>query len=97
MSDEEDVDVYGECRNFIKFCKEQGIQVTSEAVATVWAGFLTSVAIEEDEEDATLDDYSIEKENKEIDEENKEIDEYNRKVDKYNQALENGENSDDNF
>ena len=75
MSDEEDVDVYGECRNFIKFCKEQGIQVTSEAVATVWAGFLTSVAIEEDEEDATLDDYSIEKENKEIDE-------YNHKVDK---------------
>ena len=75
MSDEEDVDVYGECRNFIKFCKEQGIQVTSEAVATVWAGFLTSVAIEEDEEDTTLDDYSIK-------EENKEIDEYNRKVDK---------------
>ena len=75
MSYEEDVDVYGECRNFIKFCKEQGIQVTSEAVATVWAGFLTSVAIEEDEEDTTLDDYSIK-------EENKEIDEYNRKVDK---------------
>ena len=66
MSYEEDVDVYGECRNFIKFCKEQGIQVTSEAVATVWAGFLTSVAIEEDEEDTTLDDYSIEEENKEI-------------------------------
>jgi|TARA_B110000014_G_C19974051_1_gene504326 hypothetical protein len=82
MSDEEDVDVYGECRNFIKFCKEQGIQVTSEAVATVWAGFLTSVAIEEDEEDTTLDDYSIEEENNEIDAENKEIDEYNRKVDK---------------
>ena len=36
MSFEEDVDVYGECRNFIKFCKEQGIPVTSEAVATVW-------------------------------------------------------------
>ena len=35
MSYEEDVDVYGECRNFIKFCKEQQIQVTSEAVATV--------------------------------------------------------------
>ena len=75
MSYEEDVDVYGECRNFIKFCKEQGIQVTSEAVSTVWAGLLTSVAIEEDDEDTTLDDYSIK-------EENKEIDEYNRKVDK---------------
>ena len=34
MSFEEDVDVYGECRNFIKFCKEQGIQVSSEAIAT---------------------------------------------------------------
>jgi hypothetical protein len=32
-----------------------------------------------------------------IEKENKEIDEYNRKVDKYNQALENGENSDDDF
>ena len=66
MSYEEDVDVYGECRNFIKFCKEQGIQVTSEAVATVWAGFLTSVAIEEDEEDTTLDDYSIKKKIKKL-------------------------------
>ena len=44
MSFEEDVDVYGECRNFIKFCKEQEIQVTSEAVATIWAAFQTNVA-----------------------------------------------------
>ena len=60
MSYEEDVDVYGECRNFIKFCKEQQIQVTSEAVATVWATFQTNVALDEDEEDddePTLDDY----------------------------------------
>ena len=59
MSYEEDVDVYGECRNFIKFCKEQQIQVTSEAVATVWAAFQTNVALDEEEEDeeTTLDDY----------------------------------------
>ena len=57
MSYEEDVDVYDECRNFIKFCKEQGIQVTSEAIATVWAGFQTSVALEEDDDETTLDDY----------------------------------------
>ena len=57
MSFEEDVDVYGECRNFIKFCKEQGIQVTSEAVATVWAAFQTNVALDEDEAERTLDDY----------------------------------------
>ena len=50
MSFEEDVDVYGECRNFIKFCKEQGIQVTSEAVATVWAAFQTNVALDRSEE-----------------------------------------------
>jgi hypothetical protein len=56
MSFEEDVDVHGECRNFIKFCKEQEIQVTSEAVATVWAAFQTNVALDEDEE-TTLDDY----------------------------------------
>ena len=56
MSFEEDVDVFGECRNFIKFCKEQEIQVTSEALAIVWAGFQTSVALDEDEE-TTLDDY----------------------------------------
>jgi hypothetical protein len=55
MSIEEDVDVYGECENFIKFCKEQGIQVTSEAVAIVWTGFQTSVALDEDE--STLDDF----------------------------------------
>ena len=40
----------------IKFCKEQGIQVTSEAVATIWAAFQTNVALDEDEE-TTLDDY----------------------------------------
>ena len=59
MSFEEDVDVYGECRNFIKFCKEQEIQVTSEAIATVWAAFQTNVALddEEDDEETTLDDY----------------------------------------
>ena len=57
MSYEEDVDVYDECRNFIKFCKEQGIKVTSEAIATVWAGFQTSVALEEDDDETTLDDY----------------------------------------
>ena len=57
MSFEEDVDVYGECRNFIKFCKEQGIQVTSEAIATVWAAFQTNVALDEDEAERTLDDY----------------------------------------
>jgi hypothetical protein len=58
MSSEEDVDVYGECRNFIKFCKEQEIQVTSEAVATVWAAFQTNVALDEDEDgETTLDDY----------------------------------------
>ena len=58
MSFEEDVDVYGECRNFIKFCKEQGIQVTSEGVATVCAAFQTNVALDEDdEEETTLDDY----------------------------------------
>ena len=52
------IDVYGECRNFIKFCKEQGIQVTSEAVATVWAAFQTNVALDDDDdEEATLDDY----------------------------------------
>ena len=56
MNLEEDVDVYGECRNFIKFCKEQGMPVTSEAVATVWAAFQTNVALDEDEE-TTLDDY----------------------------------------
>ncbi|MBC8251082.1 MAG: hypothetical protein H8E89_05800 [Candidatus Nitrosopelagicus sp.] len=57
MSFEEDVDVFGECRNFIKFCKEQGIQVTSEAVAVVWAGFQTNVALDEDDDDETLDDF----------------------------------------
>lgn len=58
MSYEEDVDVYDECRNFIKFCNEQQIQVTSEAVATVWAAFQTNVALdEEDDEDTTLDDF----------------------------------------
>ena len=57
MSFEEDVDVYGECRNFIKFCKEQGIQVTSEAVATVWAAFQTNVALDENDEETSLDDY----------------------------------------
>ena len=58
MSFEEDVDVYGECRNFIKFCKEQGIPVTSEAVATVCAAFQTNVALDdEDDEETTLDDY----------------------------------------
>ena len=58
MSYEEDVDVYGECRNFIKFCKEQQIQVTSEAVATVWAAVQTNVALDEEEDDeTTLDDY----------------------------------------
>ena len=58
MSYEEDVDVYGECRNFIKFCKEQQIQVTSEAVATVWAAFQTNEALDEEEdEESTLDDY----------------------------------------
>tara|TARA_B100001123_G_C15293544_1_gene1018325 strand:+ start:1232 stop:1402 length:171 start_codon:yes stop_codon:yes gene_type:complete len=56
MSFEEDVDVYGECENFIKFCKEQGIQVTSEAVATVWAAFQTNIALDEDSE-TTLDDF----------------------------------------
>ena len=58
MSYEEDVDVYGECRNFIKFCKDQQIQVTSESVATVWAAFQTNVALDEEEDDeTTLDDY----------------------------------------
>ena len=58
MSYEEDVDVYGECKNFIKFCKEQQIQVTSEAVATVWAAFQTNVALDDVEVDEpTLDDY----------------------------------------
>ena len=57
MSYEEDVDVYGECRNFIKFCKEQQIQVTSEALATVWAAFQTNVALDEEDEETTLDDY----------------------------------------
>ena len=58
MSFDEDVDVYDECKNFIKFCKEQEIQVTSEAVATIWAAFQTNVALdEEDEEETTLDDY----------------------------------------
>ncbi len=38
------------------FVKEQGIQVTSEAVATIWAAFQTNVALDEDEE-TTLDDY----------------------------------------
>ena len=57
MSFEEDVDVYGECRNFIKFCKEQQIQVTSEAIAIVWAAFQTNVALDEDNEEMTLDDY----------------------------------------
>ena len=57
MSFEEDVDVYGECRNFIQFCKKEGIQVTSEAVATVWAAFQTNVALDEDDEETTLDDY----------------------------------------
>ena len=57
MSFEEDVDVYGECKNFIKFCKEQGIPVTSEAVATVWAAFKTNVALDEDDEESTLHDF----------------------------------------
>ena len=57
MSIEEDVDVYGECKNFIKFCNEQQIQVTSEAIATVWAAFQTNVALDEDDEETTLDDY----------------------------------------
>ena len=58
MSYEEDVDVYGECRNFIKFCKEQQIQVSSEAVATVGAAFQTNVALDEEEQDeSSLDDY----------------------------------------
>jgi len=57
MSFEEDVDVYGECRNFIKFCKDEGIQVTSEAVATIWSAFQTNVPLDEDNEETTLDDY----------------------------------------
>ena len=57
MSFEDEVDVYGECRNFIKFCKEQGIEVTSEAVATVWAAFQTNVVLDEDDVESTLDDY----------------------------------------
>jgi len=57
MSFEEEVDVYGECRNFINFCKEQGISVSSEAIAIVWAGFQTNVALDEEEEEATLDDF----------------------------------------
>jgi len=57
MSTEEDVDVYGECKNFIKFCKEQEIPVTSEAIATVWAAFQTNVALDEDDNETTLDDY----------------------------------------
>ena len=56
MSYEEDVDVYGECRNFIRFCKEQQIQVTSEAIATVWAAFQTNVALDEEDDETTLDD-----------------------------------------
>tara|TARA_B110000263_G_scaffold137870_1_gene119598 strand:- start:2174 stop:2353 length:180 start_codon:yes stop_codon:yes gene_type:complete len=56
--EEEEVDVYGECKNFINYCKEQGIPVSSEAVAIVWAGFQTNVVLdEEDEEEATLDDF----------------------------------------
>ena len=40
------------------FCKEQGIQVTSDAVATVWAAFQTNVALDEDvDEETTLDEY----------------------------------------
>ena len=57
MSYEEDVDVYVECRNFSRFCKEQQIQVTSEAVATVWAAFQTNVALDEEDDETTLDDY----------------------------------------
>ena len=57
MSFDEDVDVYDECKNFIKFCKEQEIQVTSEAVATIWAAFQTNVALDEDDEETTIDDY----------------------------------------
>ena len=57
MSFEDEVDVYGECRNFIKFCKEQEIEVTSEAVATVWAAFQTNVTLDEDDVESTLDDY----------------------------------------
>ena len=57
MSYEEDVDVYGECRNFIRFCKERQIQVTSEAIATVWAAFQTNVALDEEDDETTLDDY----------------------------------------
>ena len=57
MSFEEDVDVFGECRNFIKFCKDQEIEVTSEAVATVWAGFQTNVALDEEYDEETLDDF----------------------------------------
>ena len=57
MSFEDEVDVYGECRNFIKFCKEQGIEVTSEAGATVWAAFQTNVTLDEDDVESTLDDY----------------------------------------
>ena len=57
MSFEDEVDVYGECRNFIKFCKEQGIEVTSEAVATVWAAFQTNVTLDEEDVESTLDDY----------------------------------------
>ena len=58
MSFEEDLDVYGECRNFINICKEQWIPVTSEAVATVWAAFQTNVALhDEDDEETPLDDY----------------------------------------
>ena len=57
MSFEDEVDVYGECKNFIKFCKEQGIEVTSEAIAIVWAAFQTNVALDEDDAEPTLDDY----------------------------------------
>ena len=57
MSFDDEVDVYGECKNFIKFCKEQGIEVTSEAVATVWAAFQTNVALDEEDIEPTLDDY----------------------------------------
>ena len=56
MSFEEEVDVYGECKNFINYCKEQGIPVSSEAVAIVWAGFQTNVVLDEEDE-ATLDDF----------------------------------------
>ena len=51
MSIEEEYDVYEECKSFIKFCREQSIPVTSEAVAIVWAEYQSNIDFDDIDEE----------------------------------------------